>query len=272
MIVTAMLGAPVSGEAAPPTAAESLVSAPAEFTILSPDTGQVVGHGRYSAIRTADGVDIRGDNRYLDGAYDIEQDRLAISASGETILKEFQHSFFLKGGAPQSAALADVTSGLGSCVYYQGVKHTRDDKKLVFPNDTYAGVTVLLPIEDFLRNRRDDAPLKLHVFNCSPGPRLFSVEVTPRPASVRWVHHPAAPLEQVDVKPDFGFWNFVVMPFIPKLAAWFDPGDRWSIVGAQLQRYYRGPNIIMVRSAPAAAPHSPAVDARNPPVAGSPPP
>lgn len=257
--------------AAETKAAESLAMPPTEFNILAADTGQIVGHGHYSAIQNPQGVEILADNRYLDGAYDIEQDRLAIS-DGKPVLKEFRHSFFRKGGAPESEAHVDVSAGLASCLRYQGVKQTREDEKLDFPNDTYAGITILLPIQEFLRNRRDGAALKLHVFNCAPSPRLFSVEVTPEPAAIRWVHYPAAPLEQVDVKPDFGFWNFVVMPFIPKLAAWFDPAEEWAIIGARLQRYYRGPNIILVRAAQPAQARGAGADAKHPSVAGSPPP
>lgn len=267
-IFAALMGVATAADA---DSLQSFLMPPTGFSILSADTGQVVGHGQYSAVRNGDGIDLRGDSRYLDGAYDIEEDRLAIS-DGKPVLKHFRHSFFYRGGAPQSEAQADVSSGLAACIYYQGATQTREDKKIDFPPDSYAGVTVLLPIQEFLRNRRDGATLNLHVFNCAPSPRLFLVEVKPEAAPIRWVHYPQSPLEQVDVKPNFGFWNFVVLPFVPKLGAWFDPADDWEIIGARLQRYYRGPNIIMVREGSAAPAHGRAADAKNPSVAGAPPP
>jgi len=54
-------------------------------------------------------------------------------------------------------------------------------------------------------------------------------------------------LEKVDVKANFGFWTVVIQPFIPKLAVWFDPSQRMLLLGAQLQRYYKGEKIVLVR-------------------------
>jgi hypothetical protein len=248
-----------------------LMMSPSEFNILNADTGVLVGHGKYSAIEDAHGFELRGDNRYLDGAYDIEQDRLQI-VDGKPLLRQFKHSFFLKGGAPESEARVDVDSSLGSCVYYHGANATRDDAKLDFSRDTFAGMTVLLPIQEFLRTRRDGAKLRLHVFNCAPGPKLLTVEVIPEAAPTRWVHYPGRALDQIDIKPDFGWLNFVILPFVPKLAAWFDPTNNWELIGARLQRYYRGPNIILVRSDLAAPRSRHAGRTENPSVAGSPPP
>ncbi len=268
LILVALVGLLTPAKAESP---QSFVMPPTEFNILSADTGKLVGHGQYSAVQDAEGIVLRGDNRYLDGAYDIEQDQLAI-INGKPVLREFHHSFFYPRGAPQSDAHVDVSSGLASCIHYYGVAQTREDKKLDFTKDSYAGVTVLLPIQDFLHNRRDDSTLSLHVFNCAPGPRLLSVEVTPEPAPIQWAHYPARMLEQVDIKPNFGFWNFVVRPFVPKLAAWFDPANDWEIIGAQLQRYYRGPNIILVRKAAAAPAGGRMAGKKDPSVAETPPP
>jgi len=67
-----------------------------------------------------------------------------------------------------------------------------------------------------------------------------------------WPDYPGE-LEKVDIKPNFGFFTVIVTPFIPKLAAWFDPSHDSLLVGAQLERYYKGAKIILVRARAASA-------------------
>ena len=84
------------------------------------------------------------------------------------------------------------------------------------------------------------AALKLHVFNCAPTPKVIAVDLKAEVREHTLADYPGE-LEKVDVKPNFGFWTVVVEPFIPKLGVWFDPSQGMLLVGAQLQRYYKGP-------------------------------
>jgi hypothetical protein len=57
-------------------------------------------------------------------------------------------------------------------------------------------------------------------------------------------------LTQVDVKPDFGWINVVIAPFLPEIRAWFSPGDDSFFVGCETARYYKGLKYLMVHSRP----------------------
>src|SRR5208282_1804457 len=72
-----------------------------DFTILRPGTTEVLGRAHYAFERAGtDGV-LRGENRYLDGEYDIETDHLELSASsGAPTLAAYEHWFYARGGAP----------------------------------------------------------------------------------------------------------------------------------------------------------------------------
>jgi hypothetical protein len=50
---------------------------------------------------------------------------------------------------------------------------------------------------------------------------------------------------RVDIKPDFGWLNFVATLFVPEIRAWFNPTDDWRFVGGKFTRFYKGPEIIM---------------------------
>ena len=53
-----------------------------DTTIFAPDSDTIIGHGHYS-LSHADGLDIvEGENKYLDGEYDQEQQSVRPSANG----------------------------------------------------------------------------------------------------------------------------------------------------------------------------------------------
>jgi hypothetical protein len=89
---------------------------------------------------------------------------------------------------------------------------------------------------------------------------VVSVAVSPSASPIHLPGYAPGAVE-VDAKPDFGWLNIIVAPFVPKLHAWFDPGRDFEFVGALLARYYGGPEILMVaapahgESAPGAASH-----------------
>ncbi|HVN29019.1 MAG TPA: hypothetical protein VMT64_11060 [Candidatus Binataceae bacterium] len=219
---------------------------PSDFDILSADSGARIGIARYTVDESGGRITLHGENRYFDGQRDVEEAQLTDAPAGAPPrLLSFRHDFYDAAGAVSIAARVDVETGLGVCGKNVAGKLALDSEEFQFPDDTYAGASVLLPIQQ-MASRRESETLNLHVFNCAPGPKVIAVEVAQESAAHSWSEYPGE-LEKIDVKPDFGFWTMVIERFIPKLAVWFDPAQGTLLVGARLQRYYRGPKIIMVR-------------------------
>lgn len=248
--------------AAPPATAQTRLDfRPADLAILSADHERIIGHARYT-IEQAGGVEIvKGENRYLDGEYDLEVDRLQPRSGGQPpLLLFFRHSFYQAGGALQLEAQMDRASGSASCAKPDDGSSATRRATLDLPEDTYAGASVLIPLEAGLRQGLDH--ITLHAFNCVPAPKVIDVEARLANARTRWALYPGE-LVRVVVRPDFGWLNLLVAPFVPKIYAWFDPGSDWTYVGGQLQRFYRGPTIVLVKRLPdhkldsAAAPPGP---------------
>jgi hypothetical protein len=59
-------------------------------------------------------------------------------------------------------------------------------------------------------------------------------------------------LTKAEMEADFGWFDIFVSPFLPKMYAWFDSGDNWKFVGGLIDRYYKGPRVLMVRVWPRA--------------------
>lgn len=238
--------------ARPANAAEALNFPPSDFDILSADTGQLIGHGHYTVDQTAGTLMLHGESHYLNGEYDIEEAKLAAGEDHPlSQLLSFRHDFFNSDRSPSIAARLDTETGLGECAKTIAGKLDLKTEQFKFPDDTYAGASVLIPIQNFVSHGDRGDILKLHVFNCAPTPKLIAVDVKPQPLAQIWPDYPGE-LDKVDIKPNFGLWTLVVQPFIPKLAAWFDPSQNTLLVGAMLQRYYKGAKIILVRKREAA--------------------
>ena len=228
-------------------AADILNFPPASFTIVSPDTNSAIGQLRYTSEITPTGAIVHGESRFNDGQSDIETSRLQSSPGGQLpVLVEFDHSFFDKSGTLIRRGHANLQTGTASCFVASGGV-TNPNQALDFPPDTWAGASVLIPIQYFLRSGETDNQ-HLHVFTCAPDPRVLPIDVQIEATPVSWplYGHDAV---RVDVKPDFGWLNVIVAPFVPKLHAWFAPGEQWNFVGGDMARYYRGPNITLVKSA-----------------------
>lgn len=236
------------GGAAPARCAETFLHfPPTSFDILSPETGQVIGHGKYIVEPITAGAVLKGESHYLNGDYDVEEDRMAITTDSPVpALVSFRHTFYGKDGSVEREGRADIRTGTGWCEATEDGRRKIENDKFDFPSDTYAGASVLIPIQNYLKNGETSAPLHMHVFNCIPGPKLLEIQAGCGGDSRRFPY-PGA-LVPVKVTPDFGFWNAFLSPFIPKITAWFDPGTGWDFVGGSLDRYYRGPKVTLVKT------------------------
>jgi hypothetical protein len=56
-------------------------------------------------------------------------------------------------------------------------------------------------------------------------------------------------LVEVRIRPDFGWLNFLIAPFVPEMDAWFEPLRDWAYVGGKEGRFYKGPEIVLVGTA-----------------------
>ena len=216
------------------------------LTIFSAADRQIVGHGRYSSSRS-DGTDlIRGENKYLDGARDIELDYLKPGDSGEApTLVRHEYSSFNADGSPQFVESLDPASGAASCA--ENVNGTSQvyQATLDVPSDTFAGATQLMLIVARLRQGVRET-IKFHSFNCTPAPKIFLVSVSVASEREEWPMYPGK-LVKLELQPDFGWLNVLIAAFLPKLDFWFDPNHNWNYVGGLYDRYYKGPHILTVR-------------------------
>ena len=192
------------------------------------------------SIRRPHSLILHGESRYLTGEYDVEEDHLALLDSGEMPkLTSFRHNFFNADGSPALESRLDVATGMAVCGKDLEGNLQLDEQKLEIPDDTYAGASVLLPIQELVARGDRSHIMKLHVFNCAPTPRLIAVDIKLESRAQTWPEYPGD-LEKIDIKANFGFWTLVIQPFIPKLAAWFDPSQDMLLVGraiaALLQR------------------------------------
>jgi hypothetical protein len=219
-----------------------------DFHILNGDGSEIVGSAHYAVSEDGPGSYLLyGENRFLDGEYDIEEDRIESGgASRPTALTSYKHEYFNSDGSLQRVAQADLRAGEGSCVIYENGHAQESRARFDFPPDTYSGSTVLIPLTDRLR-KGYGGPIRFHNFNCVPGPRLLTIEAHPS-SGAEWEHYPGQ-LVEVRIKPDFGWLNAFIAPFVPKMDAWFEPSRDWAYVGGKEGRFYRGPEIILVGAA-----------------------
>lgn len=247
MVLAAALAGALATRGTPAFAAQEplLGAGSPDFVILSPDGARQIGTARYSLIQRAHALILLGTDRYDSGQYDIQRMRLIPSGNGELPrLVDFNHVFYSSRGKVLIEAHADLATGLASCIDRRGSVPKMDATRLDFPPRTWAGASVLLPIQRFLRDG-GHGKLSLEDFACAPGPKVVAVEVNPDPAPKRLPGYLPGAVE-IDAKPDFGWFDFIVSPFVPKLHAWFDPGRDFEFEGAMLARYYGGPQILMV--------------------------
>jgi hypothetical protein len=221
---------------------------PTNFAILNPDTGAAIGQSHYRLESTPDGAMLRGDNGYFDGQIDIETAQIRLGAGGgQPRLTEFDHTFYNADRSLLIRAHLDVQTGAATCIDNTGGQNSDRSEVLRIPDDTWAGASIVIPIRDFLRAGDKGVSRPLHVFSCTPGPKIYAISVNIDPGNAVWTAY-GAEARRVEVHPDFGVFNFVVAAFVPKLHAWFDPNDGWAFVGDEAGRYYKGPPIMLVKT------------------------
>jgi hypothetical protein len=244
--VSSLLAACVAlglGLAASSVGAADLNFTNADFNIMSADGARMVGHCHYSLTPEQPGFQLLyGEGRYLSGEYDVERDRLRPGIGGVPALVSFEHIFYRADGSPERMARADFRSGEASCTRYENGRAIVESATLDFPVDTSAGAVVTLPMQRHLRDDPDE-PIELNDFTCAPGPKILKVKVSAE-APAPWNHYPGD-LIRVTIKPDLGWLNLVLAPFLPEIHAWFDPANGNRFVGAQMARFYRGPKVIL---------------------------
>jgi hypothetical protein len=216
---------------------------PVTFKIMSPDGGQVIGHGEYHLEKVGNSSVLVGRNRYTDGGYDVERDRVMLRGTGQApAMLAFEHTFYAGDGSKRAFARADVRTGDASCADYQTGREQATH--IDFPADTYAGATVVLAMENAVRAGEDNA--SFHVFDCGPAPRLLSVMVRADGPAQPWGFYPNL-VRRVSVTPDLGALGVIISGLIPHRDAWFDASG-WKFVGAEIQRYLaNGPKVLLVR-------------------------
>lgn len=221
------------------------------FAIMNPDTGAIIGQSRYSVESIADGAILHGSSSFYDGQSDVETGKLLGVGDGLPKLVEFDHTFYNADGTIQERSHADLRSGASTCSHTTGGSPSDASAVLQFPEDTWAGASVVIPIQHFLRASDKVLP-SLHVFNCAPDPKVFAISLQTDPGTAVWTPYGGQTL-RVEVRPDFGWLNVIIASFVPKLHAWFDPANDWAFVGDESARYYKSTKVMLVKSRGAAS-------------------
>ncbi len=226
--------------------AASLGFSSADFTILSEDGSKALGSVHYQLDDSHPGLEIVTSlARYNDGQYDVERDEFNTSrAADPPPMSAYDHSFFHPDRRLWLEAKANFATGEADCIQYYDDQPATLTKTLSFPPDTYAGAALMLPLRKALK-AGEHGPIVMHDFACIPGPHLVRVEAYAQPPA-SWEHYPGE-VVHVKVKPDFGWLDYLIAPFVPRMHAWFSPADDFHLVGAKFSRYYKGPEIILAR-------------------------
>ena len=219
----------------------------AEFEIRN-QAGQVIGHARYTV--TQDGphlMHVKGENRFLNGEYDAESERIEDREGGQLpVMISSQHLFYSASRVLVQGSEADYRAGSATCYENSNGVVTPVTAKLDFLPDTYSGAALVIPMRHYLRQGQR-SEIKMHAFNCIPGPKVTAVMAAAKPPA-RWGNFPGE-LVQMTVKPDFGWLNVLVAPFVPEIRPWFNPASDWDFVGGDFSRFYKGPQVVLVRVA-----------------------
>jgi len=233
--------------ARPAFSAAPLSFPPTSFTIVKPDSGVAIGQAHYRIEPARDGGILRGENGYFDGQTDVETAHIETADdAGKPKLTEFDHTYYNPDKSILRRTHVDLKSGAASCIDNSAGQKSEQSDVLTIPDDTWAGASIVIPIQNFLRAGDKGISRPLHAFSCAPTPKIFSISVDIDPGPAIWTTYGAEAI-RVQVKPDFGLLNFVVAAFVPKLHAWFDPNDRLAFVGDEAARYYKGDPIMLVK-------------------------
>jgi len=251
MCVAALLAAAVAMVLGPRRAgAAPLDFRTADFRILSATTAAPIGKVHYAVSDAPASVQIvTSEARYTDGQHDVERDKID-THSAIPIMLGYEHEFFHADGTRFMSSKANFSTGRGECTSYDGGKPVVTSKTFVFAKDTYAGAGIMLPLQASLQSGKR-APAIMHYFVCVPGPKLVKIEALAEPQA-SWAHYPGS-IVRADIRPDFGWLNYVIAPFLPEMHAWFSAAPSFPLVGGEFSRYYKGPEIIIARDQATAA-------------------
>ncbi len=222
-----------------------------DITIFEPDTNQAIGSGHYKLTVVGDVDLIEGDNRYSNGEYDHEVQRVRRNdPESAPVLIDYQHSFFNADGTPEYMESLNAATGVAVCEHFAP---DRDDREstIEVPPDTYSGASQLALLAGRLRQGAKE--IEFHSFNCLPGPKIFAIKANAPDTTVEWPRYPGN-LVKLEMQPDLGWLNAIAAPFIPKFYVWFDPHDNFNYVGGQFARFYKGRHVLVARSVPARKP------------------
>jgi hypothetical protein len=246
--IVAVLAVAVTMSCATPAfSKEALSFPPTNFAILNPASGVEMGRARYRIESTSDGGLLRGENGYFDGQTDVETAHIEVAAiDGKPKLTEFDHTYYNPDKSILKRAHVDLKSGAATCIDNSAGQKSEQSEVLTIPDDTWAGASIVIPIQKFLRAGDKGISRPLHAFSCAPTAKIFSISVDIDPGPAVWTTYGAEAM-RVQVKPDFGLLNFVVAAFVPKLHAWFDPHDGLAFIGDEAARYYKGDPIMLVK-------------------------
>jgi hypothetical protein len=216
------------------------------FTILDPDSHEVIGHAKYKIEHLNSRIMVWGENHYNNGEHDIERDDLALNQNDALpTMEHFEHTFFNADGSPKLIARADLRTGDASCVSYEAGRKHELSKKLEFPSDTYAGAAAVVAMEKAFRDGREH--IAFYAFDCAPGPSLAPVIAERGEENEYWARYPK-PLIRVQLTAKLGWFGNLLGSLVPRRNAWFDPAHGWQYVGGKIQRYLaNGPQVILVR-------------------------
>jgi len=226
--------------------AEAFSFPPTSFAILNPTTGVAMGRARYRIESTPDGGILRGENGYFDGQTDVETAHIQVAAGGQPKLTEFDHTYYNPDKSILKRAHVDLKTGGGTCIDNSAGQKSEQSEVLTIPDDTWAGASIVIPIQNFLRAGDHGISRPLHAFSCAPTPKIFSISVDIDPGPAVWTTYGAEAI-RVQVRPDFGLLNVIVAAFVPKLHAWFDPAKGLDFIGDEAARYYKGDPIMLVK-------------------------
>jgi len=265
-----------------PAAARNWLDFPlTNFNIYSADNGKLIGRGHYSVSHPVPGqVLIHGENRYFDGEYDIENDLLDLHSPGDSLptMNSYNHTFYNPDGTHKLVGTANTETGAVACNSHDQDGDTVRTDTLEMPADTFAGAALVVPIERAL-SLGLGGPIQMHVFDCTPTPRVIALKVNMSPSDQHWQMYPGD-LVLANAMPDLGFLNFIAAPFLPTVHAWFDPREGFLYIGGEIHRYlYGDERILVVKNPnpvePGAQPTQVIPDAPSPPAsaaAAAPPP
>lgn len=236
------------GGARPAFSSDGLSFAPTGFVIINPDTGIAIGECRYRVDSNGGGGTLHGESRYYDDQSDVETAQIEEHSGGEPPkLLEFDHTFFNADGSIQRRGYLDLSTGAATCIDNSGGQESVKSATLSIPPDTWAGASIIIPLQNIVRARGAGSSGSLHVFNCAPGPKIFAISVKFDPASAVWAPYGGEAI-RAEIRPDFGWLTAVIKPWLPTLGAWFDPNRGFAVVGDEAARYYKGPRIMLVKT------------------------